>query len=203
MVHVAEIKPKGWEGNGSSLSEISLDERKRPDLLLGEPMENEAKIALDKGVEMEDQRVDTNSTIERISVEGKGVENISSFKRMPGMGDNMVESTSDIERIETMEDKGVETISNTEEMERLNNKKVKELVGNVHAETCPGTHWDVFRRQDVPKLIEYLQRHFEDFGWSDGANNFVSIAYVIYESSIYLVAMHFTYLRMVHSFPNA
>ena len=117
-MHVSEFKLKRWEGIESPLSETSLDERKQPDLSLSEHnMENEAKTAVDKDIEMEEQGIEINSSIERInSVEDKGAETHSSNERMLGMDDNIVESNSTIERTQA-----VETFSSTKEMERFKN----------------------------------------------------------------------------------
>ncbi|KAI4299269.1 hypothetical protein L6164_032744 [Bauhinia variegata] len=42
-------------------------------------------------------------------------------------------------------------------IEILNNERNKKLAGDSCAQ------WDVFRRQDVPKLIEYLKKHSDEF----------------------------------------
>lgn len=39
--------------------------------------------------------------------------------------------------------------------------------GDVSEITHPGVLWDVFRRQDVPKVTEYLKMHWKEFGKSD------------------------------------
>lgn len=47
--------------------------------------------------------------------------------------------------------------------------------GDVSEKKHPGVLWDVFRRQDVPKVTEYLKMHSKDFGKSDDiGNEFVS-----------------------------
>lgn len=37
-------------------------------------------------------------------------------------------------------------------------------VGDCYEMTHAGAVWDVFRRHDVPKLIQYLRNHTEEFG---------------------------------------
>ncbi|CAI9087543.1 OLC1v1021637C2 [Oldenlandia corymbosa var. corymbosa] len=83
-------------------------------------------------------------------------------------------------------DQAVEASSNPEE---------KILIGEVphggsdkSSETLTaGAHWDVFRRQDVPKLIEYLINHRQDFKMSD---NNARMQHPVYDSAIYLNNHH-------------
>ncbi|GAY57421.1 JmjC domain-containing protein JMJ24 [Citrus sinensis] len=87
---------------------------------------------------------------------------------------------------EIMEDQGVETGTaeeKTVKSERLNG------YSDVSEKTHPGAHWDVFRRQDVPKLIEYLREHWTDFGRPDGVtNDFVT--HPLYGEVVYLNGDH-------------
>ncbi|EXB37164.1 Lysine-specific demethylase 3B [Morus notabilis] len=43
--------------------------------------------------------------------------------------------------------------------------------GDVSVKTHPGVLWDVFRRRDVPQLIEYLRRHQTEFSEPNSAKN--------------------------------
>nr|POE80422.1 lysine-specific demethylase jmj25 [Quercus suber] len=51
-----------------------------------------------------------------------------------------------------------------------------------------GAQWDVFRRQDVPKLIEYLQRHSNEFSHMSGLHKHV--VHPILDQSVFLDTTH-------------
>ncbi|XP_050227373.1 lysine-specific demethylase JMJ28 isoform X2 [Mercurialis annua] len=55
------------------------------------------------------------------------------------------------------------------------------------AESC-GSRWDVFRRQDVPKLVEYLRRHSNEFTQTYGFRKHVG--HQILDQSFYLDTIH-------------
>ncbi|XP_021898772.1 lysine-specific demethylase JMJ25 [Carica papaya] len=60
---------------------------------------------------------------------------------------------------------------------------------HVPVKTYPGAHWDVFRRQDVPKLIEYLRVHWKDFGKPGSMISDVETC-PLYEEGLFLTEHH-------------
>nr|KYP51258.1 Lysine-specific demethylase 3B [Cajanus cajan] len=52
-----------------------------------------------------------------------------------------------------------------------------------------GAQWDVFRRQDVPKLIEYLQRHYDEFSYTNDYYK-KQMVHPILDQSIFLDSTH-------------
>ncbi|CAN4087577.1 unnamed protein product [Withania somnifera] len=54
---------------------------------------------------------------------------------------------------------------------------------------CGGAVWDIFRRQDVPKLIEYLQRHWSEFHHFNNAP-VASVIHPIHDQTFYLNEKH-------------
>ncbi|KAL4289496.1 hypothetical protein GQ457_14G010380 [Hibiscus cannabinus] len=55
------------------------------------------------------------------------------------------------------------------------------------AKSC-GAEWDVFRRQDVPKLMEYLKKHSNEFGHTCGVRKHV--VHPILDQNFFLDACH-------------
>ncbi|KAH7569009.1 hypothetical protein JRO89_XS06G0088300 [Xanthoceras sorbifolium] len=60
------------------------------------------------------------------------------------------------------------------------------------AESC-GAQWDVFRRQDVPKLIEYLRRHSNEFAQANGFRKHV--VHPILDQNFFLDSTHIMRLK--------
>lgn len=61
--------------------------------------------------------------------------------------------------------------------------------GDTYEKSCPGAFWDVFRRQDVPKLIEYLKIHWKEFGKPDDLID-DSVPHPLYDGLIFLSSYH-------------
>ncbi|KAL4302921.1 hypothetical protein GQ457_10G013440 [Hibiscus cannabinus] len=62
-------------------------------------------------------------------------------------------------------DRGNSVINLHFKMRDMSNGDNRDVIGNPKA----GASWDVFRRQDVLKLTEYLQKHWKDFGKPESA----------------------------------
>lgn len=73
---------------------------------------------------------------------------------------------------------GEERIQTTKTLaeKTVNCEDLNQTSGDIFEKTHLGAVWDVFRRQDVPKLIEYLKTHWKDFGKIEtSVNEFVSL----------------------------
>ncbi|KAF5740049.1 putative transcription factor [Tripterygium wilfordii] len=89
---------------------------------------------------------------------------------------------------EIMEDHGADTsLTTTEKTDNNEQSKIDSV--DAFMKTRPGAHWDVFRRQDVPKLIEYLRIHCKDFGKLDYVVN-NPVIHPLFGGAIFLNGNH-------------
>ncbi|KAK7362966.1 hypothetical protein VNO77_05091 [Canavalia gladiata] len=51
-----------------------------------------------------------------------------------------------------------------------------------------GAQWDVFRRQDVPKLMEYIKRHYDEFSYTHDYHK--KMVHPILDQSVFLDSTH-------------
>ncbi|KAM6577824.1 hypothetical protein CsatB_029661 [Cannabis sativa] len=61
--------------------------------------------------------------------------------------------------------------------------------GDVSEKTRPGVFWDVFRREDVPKVSEYLRMHQEEFGLVD-CESYDFVTRPLYDERFFLNGYH-------------
>ncbi|KAK9293348.1 hypothetical protein L1049_021340 [Liquidambar formosana] len=113
-------------------------------------------------------------------------------------GQNEYEARLDANEDERLVDQGIETTSSVDEKTvgcELSNPDC----GDTSEKTHPGAIWDVFRRQDVAKLIEYLRIHWKEFEKPDTViDDHVSSFAYLYQSTflciIYLYLMHHCFI---------
>lgn len=85
-------------------------------------------------------------------------------------------------------------IDSTEDDRTENEKALKcEDLNRISEETVtksrPGAIWEIYRREDVPKLVEYMKLHWDEFGVSDDIMD-DSVPRPLHEGVIYLNSHH-------------
>uniref|UniRef100_A0A2P2L8U6 Lysine-specific demethylase JMJ25 n=1 Tax=Rhizophora mucronata TaxID=61149 RepID=A0A2P2L8U6_RHIMU len=77
----------------------------------------------------------------------------------------------------------------TEEFLGMEHEQLDKVSGPINSKSYPGVSWDVFRRQDVAKLVDYLQRHCEDFMHLENiVNDFATCP--LYDGVVFLDEYH-------------
>lgn len=122
-----------------------------------------------------------------ILLNGDGLPNSSS---PDGVDCSMANAHSDDS--EKNDDKGIEG-SSFIEGKGVSDSEIRSSE-NVLEKVQAGAHWDIFRHEDIPKVMEYISIHWADFGKADSTNdNYVSRA--LYDGVVYLNRTHKSRLK--------
>ncbi|KAJ9180245.1 hypothetical protein P3X46_008515 [Hevea brasiliensis] len=181
-------------GKGDSLTNLHIKMRDMVYLLVHT---HEVKLKNFEGNESVDQETSLGEgTLADLSVGRQDLQNETNTaadndERMEE--DQGVESTTMVGEVEKIDNRGVET-NRMEYVKRMKDQKLRKDNGDISAETRPGVHWDVFRRQDVPKLIDYLKKHFKDFGKFDASGS-QFVKHSLCDGTVFLNGNHMRKLK--------
>ncbi|MED6193487.1 hypothetical protein PIB30_019960 [Stylosanthes scabra] len=116
--------------------------------------------------------------------ESPGVQQMCSGRSSPNMSFGTENNGLDLESNQTKSmDQGFSHSNSDGNM--VNHEHPFEQNGDFSEKKHPGVLWDVFRRQDVPKLNEYLNIHWKEFGKpNDALNEYVTCP--LYDGAIFL-----------------
>ncbi|KAB1207650.1 Lysine-specific demethylase 3B [Morella rubra] len=100
---------------------------------------------------------------------------------------NVCEAELDANGNDSMVDQGIE--STDLEENNINCGQLNRDSGDISGKTHPGVLWDVYRRQDVPRVTEYLRIHWKEFGKPDSElNDFVKRPF--FDETLFLSGHH-------------
>lgn len=181
-------------GSGDSVTNLHLEMRDMVYLLVHTSEvklkgRQEEKIEKGKEASMESEAKESPGDVQTSLDEGRTPD--LSLGGHDQQGDHGEKLNND--KDEEMEDQGIDTTCSVE-AKTVNCENLHRDNGDISQITHPGALWDVFRRQDVPKLIEYLQIHWEEFGKPTSATT-DSVQHPLYDEAIFLNRHHKTQLK--------
>lgn len=97
---------------------------------------------------------------------------------------------------ESMVDQGIETADVKEN--NVNCETSNREGEDVPERSDPGVLWDVFRRQDVPKVTDYLRIHWKEFGKPDGVSNDLVSFYLIILVNMVILLIEYTVIGLLN-----
>ncbi|CAA0839549.1 transcription factor jumonji (jmjC) domain-containing protein, partial [Striga hermonthica] len=106
-----------------------------------------------------------------------------------------IELNSDLEIPIVDRQKSAETLGTGKEDQEEGSKQEEinisapENISESSGDPEGGALWDIFRRQDVPKLEEYVRKHFKEFRHIHG-NPLPQVVHPIHDQSVYLTMEH-------------
>ncbi|MFS7933119.1 putative transcription factor interactor and regulator C2H2 family [Helianthus anomalus] len=99
---------------------------------------------------------------------------------------NDEEINIDLMEVDTTETLG---ISDTGNEKALKCEDLNTISEGTFTKSQPGAIWDIFRREDVPKLVEYMRLHWNEFGFPDDII-IDSVPQPLHEGMIFLNSHH-------------
>lgn len=153
----------------------------------GKDLEDETRIHSEISAEAGDQhRVAGTSCCSAATNNASTINSLRDDKSSPAKLVNSSDTDSDASMIcsrpSISPDKSVDQLPRLNHLENLN------ITDKRPSSEPYGAQWDVFRRQDIPKLLNYITNHIDELSCSNGVLN--NVAHPIFDGSFYLDAAH-------------
>ncbi|XAR52615.1 hypothetical protein NMG60_11020769 [Bertholletia excelsa] len=143
-----------------------------------------------KNIEKIQRSLEENEAKESLESPQNCLDEAASPKLSCGVQNEQTENGAklDANADERMEEQGIETTPTLAE-KNLHCEDLNRTGGDIFENNSRGACWDVFHREDVPKLIEYLRVHWKDFGKTESLIN-ECVMRPLFDAEIFLNKRH-------------